>query len=76
MLSQEIFSQADISMATHWYNRANYNPASIARTNYLYLFTNVRQQWVNVAGAPQVLNLQTSFYNENLKSAFWFVICK
>ena len=33
------FAQADISMATHWYNRANYNPASIARTEYIYLFS-------------------------------------
>ena len=64
------FSQADISMATHWYNRANYNPASIARTDYLYLFSNVRQQWVGVDGAPQVLNFQASVYNSKIKSAF------
>lgn len=64
------FSQADISMATHWYNRANYNPASIARTDYLYLFSNVRQQWAGVDGAPQVLNFQASVYNSKIKSAF------
>ena len=51
-------AQSDISMATHWYNRANYNPASIARTDYIYLFTNVRQQWFGVEGAPQVFNIQ------------------
>ena len=69
-LTMKIFAQADISMATHWYNRANYNPASISRINYMYLFTNVRQQWVNVTGAPQVMNIQASTYNENMKSAF------
>lgn len=66
----QIMGQADISMATHWYNRANYNPASIARTDYLYLFSNVRQQWIGVDGAPQVVNFQASVYNSKIKSAF------
>jgi type IX secretion system PorP/SprF family membrane protein len=64
------FSQADISLSTRWYNRANYNPASIARPNYLYLFTNVRQQWTNISGAPQTINIQASTYFDQLKSAF------
>lgn len=63
-------AQADISMATHWYNRANYNPASIARTEYLYIFTNVRQQWIGVDGAPQVFNIQASEYIHKMRSAF------
>ncbi len=66
----KVIAQADISMATHWYNRANYNPASIARTEYLYLFSNVRNQWVGVKGAPQVLNLQASAYIHDIHSAF------
>lgn len=57
-------------MTTNWYNRATYNPASIARINYLYLFTNVRQQWVNLAGSPRVINIQASAFNDKLKSAF------
>lgn len=65
-----IFSQSDISMATHWYNRANYNPASIARTDYAYLFSNVRKQWLGVEGSPAVFNVQASTYNNSLKSAF------
>lgn len=65
-----VFSQADISMATHWYNRGNYNPASIARTNYAYLFSNVRKQWLGVDGSPTVFNVQASTYNNSLKSAF------
>jgi len=63
-------AQADISMATHWYNRANYNPASIARTEYLYLFSNIRQQWVGVDGAPKVFNVQASEYISEMHSAF------
>jgi type IX secretion system PorP/SprF family membrane protein len=63
-------AQADISMATHWYNRANYNPASIARTDYLYLFSNYRQQWEGVNGAPRVFNVQASQYFHKLRSAF------
>jgi type IX secretion system PorP/SprF family membrane protein len=63
-------AQADISMTTHWYNRANYNPASIARLNYLYLFSNIRQQWLGVNGAPQVFNVQASEYIHSLRSAF------
>lgn len=63
-------AQADISMATHWYNRANYNPASIARTEYLYLFSNIRQQWVGIEGAPKVFNVQASEYIHTMHSAF------
>lgn len=65
-------AQADISTPTHWYNRANYNPATIARVDYLYLFSNVRQQWVGVKGAPITLNIQASEYFLDLKSAFGF----
>jgi type IX secretion system PorP/SprF family membrane protein len=57
-------------MATHWYNRANYNPASIARTNYMYLFSSVRQQWTGVEGAPRVYNIQASDYIHDIRSAF------
>src|SRR5664279_4343183 len=63
-------AQADISMATHWYNRANYNPATIARTDYIYLFSNIRQQWTGVDGAPRVFNVQASEYIHHLHSAF------
>jgi len=64
------FSQTDISMATSWYNRGNYNPASIARTDYAYLFSNMRKQWLGVEGSPSVLNVQVSTYKNSLKSAF------
>jgi len=64
------YAQADISMATHWYNRANYNPAFIARTDYLYLFSNIRDQWTGVDGAPKVFNIQASEYIHQLHSAF------
>jgi type IX secretion system PorP/SprF family membrane protein len=67
---QIVTAQSDISMITHWYNRANYNPASIARIDYLYLFSNVRQQWLGVDGAPQVVNIQASEYVHKLRSAF------
>ena len=69
---QLVMGQADISMATHWYNRANYNPASIVRSDYIYLFTNVRQQWLGVDGAPKILNIQGSEYINDLHSAFGF----
>jgi type IX secretion system PorP/SprF family membrane protein len=70
ILSESAFSQADISMATHWFNRANYNPASIARTDYIYLFSNVRSQWTDIDGAPKVFNVQVSDYIHSLRSAF------
>lgn len=63
-------AQSDISMATHWYNRANYNPASISKPNYAYLFSNYHQQWVGVKGAPQVFNIQASEYLHKFHSAF------
>jgi type IX secretion system PorP/SprF family membrane protein len=65
-----VLAQTDISLATHWYNRANYNPAFIARTDYLYLFCNTRHQWIGVNGAPAVLNVQVSEYYDAIHSAF------
>lgn len=70
LLPFSIFSQSDISMSTSWYNRGNYNPASIARTDYAYLFSNVRKQWLGVEGSPTVFNVQASTYNNSMKSAF------
>jgi type IX secretion system PorP/SprF family membrane protein len=64
-----VMAQADISLATHWYNRANYNPAFITRTDYLYIFSNARRQWTGVAGAPEVINIQASGYIHSLHSA-------
>jgi type IX secretion system PorP/SprF family membrane protein len=65
-----VYSQTDISMATNWYNRANYNPASIAREDYIYLFSNVQRQWLGIGGSPTVFNIQASQYIYNLHSAF------
>jgi len=65
-----LMAQSDISMSTHWYNRANYNPASIAKPDYLYLFSNVRKQWVGVSGSPTVFNIQASEYFYKMRSAF------
>jgi type IX secretion system PorP/SprF family membrane protein len=62
-------AQADISMSTHWNNRANYNPAFIARTDYLYIFSNLRHQWVGINGAPVVFNVQVSEYFQSMRSA-------
>ncbi|MDR3652266.1 MAG: PorP/SprF family type IX secretion system membrane protein [Paludibacter sp.] len=69
-LSTKALAQADISMATEWYNRANYNPASIAKPDYIYLFSNVRRQWIGIDGAPTVFNVQASEYIHELHSAF------
>jgi type IX secretion system PorP/SprF family membrane protein len=68
--SVNAYTQSDINMSTHWYNRANYNPASIARTDYIYLFSNARSQWLNVKGAPRTLTIQASGYNNRIRSAF------
>jgi type IX secretion system PorP/SprF family membrane protein len=67
---QFLFGQSDISMTTQWNNRANFNPASISRTEYMYLFTNARRQWVGINGSPTVLNIQASEYIHSMKSAF------
>lgn len=69
LVSTKAYAQTDISMTTHWYNRANYNPASIARTEYIYLFANARRQWEGVAEAPEVLNVQASGYIHKYHSA-------
>jgi type IX secretion system PorP/SprF family membrane protein len=66
----DLLAQADNSMATHWYNRANYNPASITRPDYIYLFSNVRKQWAGISGSPTVFNVQASEYVHDMRSAF------
>lgn len=65
-----IVAQTDISLCTNYANRAHYNPASIARPGYIYLFTNGRNQWNNVSGAPSVLTVQASGYLREFHSAF------
>jgi len=70
LIGTKCFSQADISMATNWYNRANYNPASIAREDYIYLFSDIQKQWLGVGGSPTVFNVQASGYNYQMHSAF------
>jgi type IX secretion system PorP/SprF family membrane protein len=67
--SSGVMAQADISMATHWNNRAYYNPAFITRTDYLFLYTNIRRQWIGVKGAPEVINIQASQYFQSMNSA-------
>lgn len=66
--------QADISQSTSWYNRAGYNPATITRDDYFYLFANVRQQWIGVPGAPSTINLQGSEYSHDRHSALGFSV--
>jgi type IX secretion system PorP/SprF family membrane protein len=66
----ETMAQADISMATHWNNRANFNPAFIGRPDYLYFFLNTRKQWIGVKGSPVVFNFQTSEYFNSIRTAF------
>ncbi|MDP4207243.1 MAG: PorP/SprF family type IX secretion system membrane protein [Bacteroidota bacterium] len=65
----KVRAQADISIATYYYNRGSYNPASIARVDYLYLFSNAHLQWTGVKGAPRVFNVQVSGYNHEKRSA-------
>lgn len=67
---EKVSSQADISMSTNWFNREGYNPAAIARTDYIYLFTGVRGQWTNLNGSPEVFNVHASEYIHKLNSAF------
>ena len=62
-------AQTDICMTSHWYNRMGYNPAFIARTDYAYIFSNYRDQWVGVDGAPRVYTVQVSEYIHSLHSA-------
>jgi type IX secretion system PorP/SprF family membrane protein len=71
-MAKESFPQADISNSSNWYNRAGFNPASITRDDYLYIFSNIRQQWIGIEGAPTTLTLQGSQYIRDLKSAFGF----
>lgn len=65
-----VVAQTDVGTRSHWYNRANYNPAAIARPNYIYFFSNVRKQWAGLDGAPTVYNIQVSGFSKKYNSAF------
>ena len=69
-LELKTLAQSDISMSTHWYNRASYNPASIVKPDYYYLFSNARKQWTGISGSPLIFNVQASVYNEEIRSGF------
>ncbi len=69
-LTIKLYGQTDINSTTHWYNRAGFNPASIAREGYIYGFSNVRKQWVGIDGSPTVYNIQASGYSDLHQSAF------
>lgn len=71
---QPAIAQTELGTTSHWYNRANYNPASIARPGFVYLFSNYRNQWTGIDGAPTVYNLLASGYSERYESAFGFSI--
>ncbi len=64
------FGQTEISSTTHWYNRASFNPAFIAREGYIYFFSNVRKQWVGIDGSPTVYNIQASGFSDLHQSAY------
>ncbi len=70
ILQFSAFGQTEINTTTHWYNRAGYNPASIARDGYIYFFSNARKQWVGTEGSPTVYNIQASGYSDLTKSAY------
>lgn len=65
-----VSAQTELGITSHWYNRANYNPASIARPGFIYFFSNYRSQWTGLEGAPTVCNINASGYYEEHHSAF------
>lgn len=63
-------AQTELGTTSHWYNRAYYNPASIARPGFIYFFSNYRKQWTGIDGSPTVYNFQASGFSEKQNSAF------
>jgi len=76
IFSRLAMGQADVSSTTHWYNRSLFNPASIARDGFVYMFSNVRRQWTGVDGAPTVYTLQASGFSDEHQSAVGFSFTK
>jgi type IX secretion system PorP/SprF family membrane protein len=70
MVGTEVRAQADASLVTRWYNRGSYNPAAITQSEFLNLFTDFRQQWTGIEGAPQVFSVQASKYIDRLNAGF------
>ncbi|HKI89687.1 MAG TPA: PorP/SprF family type IX secretion system membrane protein [Draconibacterium sp.] len=76
IFQSNVFGQTEITTTTHWYNRASYNPASIARDGYIYFFSNMRKQWLGTEGSPTVYNFQVSGFSDSKQSAFGISITK
>ena len=70
MVGTEAQAQADASLVSRWYNRGSYNPAAVTQTEFLNLFTDFRQQWTGIDGAPQVFSVQASKYIDRLHAGF------
>ena len=70
MVGTEVRAQADASLVTRWYNRGSFNPAAITQSEFLNLFTDFRQQWTGIEGAPQVFSVQASKYIDRLNAGF------
>ncbi|MCK3684841.1 PorP/SprF family type IX secretion system membrane protein [Maribellus sp. YY47] len=76
LLQYPAMGQADVSSSTHWYNRSHFNPASIARDGFVYVFSNVRRQWTGIEGAPTVYTLQASGFSDEHQSAYGFSVSR
>lgn len=50
--SLSAFSQADVQLSQHMFNRANYNPAVTGASKYINISGYIRDQWTGWEGAP------------------------
>lgn len=52
-LGGAVFSQADVQLSQHMFNRMNYNPAVTGASRYVNVSGYLRDQWTGWEGAPQ-----------------------
>lgn len=69
-------AQTELGTTSHWYSRTNYNPASIARPGFIYIFSNYRKQWTGFEGAPELYNVQASGFYDKQNSALGISMVK
>lgn len=68
-----LWSQADLQLSQHMFNRLNYNPAVTGASRYVNISGYMRQQWTGWEGAPSSQMLTVHNYFEKVNSGFGFI---
>lgn len=74
LFSLPAWTQADLQLSQHMFNRLNYNPAVTGASRYVNISGFTRQQWTGWEGAPRSQMLTVHNYFNKVNSGFGLVL--